>query len=272
MQRVTDNVYVETGFQGCNPGFVVTSEGVVLIDTPMLPMDAMKWREEIAKIGTIRYIVNTEPHPDHITGNYFFDGTLVAHEGTRMALQLASLDQLKEMLRDTLSENLTLIGDYRYRLPDITFSQQLTFYLGNHTFKLINMPGHTPYQVAVYIPSERVVFTSDNVVYKLPALLHQSLPFEWLDSLKRLQQLDADILVPGHGKVCDRSYLPEMSAVIQKWIDAVTSAIQQGWSVEEAKVRVPLVDHYLNMATGDKTMLRRFLLLSIERLYQVLKN
>ena len=37
MQKITSNVYAETGFTGCNPGFVVTKEGVVLIDTPQMP-------------------------------------------------------------------------------------------------------------------------------------------------------------------------------------------------------------------------------------------
>jgi len=37
MERVTDNVFVETRIRGCNPGYVVTDEGVIVIDTPQLP-------------------------------------------------------------------------------------------------------------------------------------------------------------------------------------------------------------------------------------------
>jgi len=71
MQRISDSVFVETGFRGCNVGFVVTKEGVVVIDTPMVPREAIKWREEIARHGPIRYVINTEPHGDHFTGNFF---------------------------------------------------------------------------------------------------------------------------------------------------------------------------------------------------------
>jgi len=49
MKKITNNIYVETGFRGCNPGFVVTKEGVVMIDAPQIPTDALKWRDEIAK-------------------------------------------------------------------------------------------------------------------------------------------------------------------------------------------------------------------------------
>lgn len=61
MEKISDNVYVETGFEGCNVGFVVTGEGVVMIDTPQIPTDAIDWRDEIKKYGPVRYLINTEP-------------------------------------------------------------------------------------------------------------------------------------------------------------------------------------------------------------------
>jgi len=74
MEKVTENVYAETKLRGCNPGYVVTSDGVVVIDTPQLPTYAVKMREEVEKRGPIRYIINTEHHIDHIFGNYYFKG------------------------------------------------------------------------------------------------------------------------------------------------------------------------------------------------------
>ncbi len=270
MQKITDNVYAETAFRGCNPGFVVTREGVVMIDTPQIPADAIKWRDEIAKHGPVRYLINTEPHGDHFTGNYFFEGTIVAHEGTREAILAASVEQLKERLKQTAPDSLSFIKDYSYRPPTITLSQRMTIYLGDHTFQLINLPGHTPYQVAVYIPEEKVVFTSDNIFYKVQAFLHQALPYEWLDSLKRLQELEADVLVPGHGNLCDRSYIPEMSARIQAWIDAVTAAINQGMSLEEAQDKISQVDRYPR--EGADSVERQLELNNVAHLYEVLKK
>ena len=169
MQKITDNVYVETGFKGCNTGFVVTSEGVVMIDTPQMFADAIRWRDEIAKHGTVRYLINTEPHGDHFTGNHFFGGIVVAHEGTREAILAASVQQLKEQLEQTDPQSLPLMEGFSYRPPTITFSQRLTLYSGDHTFHLINLPGHTAFQAVVHIPEERVAFTSDNVFYKVQA-------------------------------------------------------------------------------------------------------
>ncbi len=272
MQKITDNVYAETGFQGCNTGFVVTKKGVVMIDTPQMPADAIKWRDEIAQYGPVRYLINTEPHGDHFSGNYFFEGTVVAHEGTREAILAASVEQLKERFKQTAPESFALVKDFNYRPPTITLSQRLTLYVGDHTFQLINLPGHTPYQVAVYIPEERVVFTSDNVSHKVGPFLFQALPYEWLDSLKRLQELEADVLVPGHGELCDRSYIPEMSAIIQAWIDAVTAAINQGMSLEEAQDKVSPLDHYPATAAGSAPIPEQSRRNNVARLYHVLKK
>jgi cyclase len=72
MEKVTNNVYAATDIRGCNPGYVVTSEGVIIIDTPQLPTKAVAMREEALKKGPIRFLINTEQHIDHIFGNYFF--------------------------------------------------------------------------------------------------------------------------------------------------------------------------------------------------------
>jgi cyclase len=269
MQKIASNVYVETGNLGCNTGFVVTREGVVMVDTPYIPAQAKKWRDEIARYGPIRYVIDGEPHPDHISGNCWFGGTLIAHEGTRQAIIAAKTETLENMIKEKAPDQLPLDPDFKYRIPDITLSQRMTLYLGNHTFQLINLPGHTPYQVAVYVPEERIVFTSDNVLRGMP-LLHDALPYGWLDSLKQLQQLDVDRIIPGHGDICDKRYLQEMSSIIQFWIRSVEVAIKRGWSLEETLAKVTMADKYpeitLNPSMDGKR--RR----SIQHLYEVLKQ
>ncbi len=271
MQKLTPNVYVETGFRGCNPGFVVTSEGVVMIDTPQMPGDALKWRQEIARHGPVRYIIITEPHGDHYSGCHFFEGTIIAHEGTRQAILASSPEQLRERLQQTAPEELPLLKDFSYRPPTITLTESLTLYVGEHTFRLINHPGHTPYQVAVHIPEEKVVFTSDNLFYRVQAYLHQALPHEWIASLDRLAEIEANYLVPGHGEVCDPSFIPEMQAFIRAWIDAVSGAIARGLSLEQAQEEISLLDRY-PMQPGSEAMGPMLQRMNVARLYEVLSK
>lgn len=65
MDRVAENVFVETQVPGRNPGLVVTSEGVVLIDTPLDLDFAKQWAKEIAQRGRVRYVINSENHVNH---------------------------------------------------------------------------------------------------------------------------------------------------------------------------------------------------------------
>ena len=122
MQNISPNVYAETKFAGCNPGFIVTSGGVVMSDTPQVPTDALKWREAIEKFGLVRYIVNNEPHGDHITGNYFFKGTVIAHEGTRQSILKMSPEEIKERYKQSSPADYALLKDFYYRPPAITLT------------------------------------------------------------------------------------------------------------------------------------------------------
>ena len=82
-EAVTPNVLTDITIRGCNPSYVVTDDGVVIVDTPQLPTRALAMRAEAESLGPIRYVINTEHHVDHIFGNYFFKGagTVIHHQG-----------------------------------------------------------------------------------------------------------------------------------------------------------------------------------------------
>ncbi len=268
MQQLTDNVFVETGFRGCNTSFVVTQQGVVIIDTPMVPADARKWRDEAAKHGSVKYVINTEPHTDHATGNCWFGAPVISHEGTRQAAAGARIEELAGMLKMMAPDSLPLDPAFHFQLADITFSQELTLYLGRHTFHLLHLPGHTASETAVYVPEEKVVFTGDNLNLRIPIFI-KSQPFTWLESLKRLGQLEATQYVPGHGDVSDKSCLASMSEAIQYWINAVKVAVDKGMSLEETMAKVTMVERY---PMAKDPMMSGMVRNSVADLYRSLKS
>ncbi len=155
------------------------------------------------------------------------------------AFELNAIDYLlkpvqKERLQQTAPESSPLLKGYTHRLPDITFSQRLTLYLGNHTFELIHLPGHTPGQVGVHIPQERIFFTGDNFANGWQPSLAYACPLEWLESLRKIEALDAEVVVPGHGMVGDKKALRKFRAFLEEYISAVRKAIDRGMSQEEA--------------------------------------
>ena len=244
MIQVTKNVSVESGFDGCNLGCVTTKDGIVLIDTPIRPSDAVKWRDLVNKKGEVRYVINTEEHPDHSQSSWFFGGVLVTHQVTREKLAKTPMSQVMELVKHIDPDAVSIMKGFQLRLADITFTGSLTLHLGDHTFRLFDLPGHSTGGIGVYIPEERVVFTTDTVFHHWKSWLQEADPAKWLESLKKLNELGLDAVVPGHGNVCKKDYLDEQASIIRRWVEVVQSAIKKGLSLEEAQAQISPPDPY----------------------------
>lgn len=252
MRRVSANVYTEIYFWGCNPGFLTTSDGVLLIDTPQQPIDALRWKENINEHGRPRYLINTEPHQDHIRGNSFYPEVEVLGQ---IGLQ-ARYDQMAPSFftEDTIERTKTedpdsvhLIGhtDYPANPVTRTFDEELKLEIGNQTVQFIHMPGHTAPQTSVFIPQEGIVFTGDNVFEKTRTWIQEGNPWQWLEALESIRALDIETIVPGHGEPCDKSYLDVQAQVINDWVGIVETMIAKGITEDEAvKLPCPSVDPY----------------------------
>jgi cyclase len=249
MQRITEHVFLGTNMRGCNSGAVVTSAGVVLVDTPMVPAEAKAWRREVEQYGEIKYVINNEPHRDHVAGSCWMGGMLVTSEGTRQGIAQNTREALEAQFQWWAPDALPLGEDFYYRLPDITFTGNLNLYMGKHTIHILDMPGHTPTMTAVYVPEERVVFTADNLVWEMP-IMFEATPYGWLESLEKLEKLDVDKVVPGHGDVCDKARIKVMRDDITYLIDSVKQGIAKGWGVKEIQERVPFSDRF-SLDWGD---------------------
>lgn len=256
MQKVTSNVWTDTTLRGCNPGMVLTHDGVVVIDTPQLPTKAVAMREEAEGHGPIRYVINTEHHVDHIFGNYYFRGAgdIVHHQGVadnfmEVTPSLDSFDYAYEAVPTDDPEGKAIFPDRDTYFADpgratITFTGDLTLTVGDHTFELLHTPGHTPGQIAVHVPQERVVFTGDTIFSECQTWLMGSNVTEWLTALDRIAKLDVDWVVPGHGEVVTPQYLARQRTNLLDWVTAVTDAVAKGWTREETVERVNFAERY----------------------------
>ena len=273
MQQLTASVWAETSLRGANHGLVSTSDGIVLIDTPHKPSDALALRAEIERRGQpLRYIMNTEPHGDHWTGNTFFDAPVVAHEGVRQRMIETDLVQHVARVSTFGPDEPRLLENYAPRLPVITFEKDLTLHVGNHTFHVIGMPGHTKYQAAVAVEEEGVVFTSDNIFCKVQAWVQEADPGDWQNALGALRALPQDTFVPGHGPICGKDYLNEMSAFLEEWVDYVRSGVNRGMSKDEAVASLTALTDRYPMDFGQDGMSPQVMKLNVANLYDYLTS
>jgi cyclase len=270
MKQLTSNVFVETQVRGCNHGFVTTSDGIVMIDSPHKPSDALKLKAEIEKRGQLRYIINTEPHGDHWTGNAFFDAPVIAHEGVRTRILNTDLDEHIARVSAFGPEEPALMEGYTPNAPVITFKNGMTMHVGDHTFEMIHMPGHTLYQAAIIVKEEGVVFTSDNIFHKVQTWLHEANPDLWLVALESLHHLDEDIFVPGHGEVCDKGYLDEQGSFVLEWKEYVKKGIDQGMTRDEAIANLTAMTERYPMDVGQAGMAPMVMRMNAANLYDYL--
>lgn len=267
MQQLSSNVFVETQQKGANHGLVTTSDGLVLIDTPHKPSDAVRLRAEIERRGKLRYIINTEPHGDHWTGNAFFDVPVVGHAGVRQRILGTDIGEHVKRVASFGPQEVPLLENYRANAPVITFDREMKLHVGNHTFRLIHMPGHTPYQAAVVVEDEGVTFTSDNIFCQVQTWIQEGQPDDWLKSLEALRALREDTFVPGHGPVCGKSYLTEQGAFVQEWVEYVRSAVGRGMSKQECVANLTALTDRYPMDVEQDGMAPRVMQLNVANLY-----
>lgn len=246
MRRLSKNVYTEIYFRGCNPSFIETSDGFVMIDSPQQPIDAVRWRERMEEKAPIRYLINTEWHGDHIRGNAYFPKVEVI--GQQMMREHFehhifnpitgnTVEEVRERLKTTDPDSVWLVGHPDYPIsnpPKRTFKEKLTLHLGQHSFECIHMPGHTKVQTSIYVPEEGVVFTGDNVFCGCKTFLQEADPWEWLAALDAIKALDVETIVPGHGEPCTKAYLQKQGDIIHNWIGTVERFVDAGLSEAEA--------------------------------------
>src|SRR5207244_11846777 len=82
--------------------------------------------------------------------------------------------------------------------------------------------------------AELVWFTRDNGFHKCKTFVQEADPWQWLATLEQIGQLEADVIVPGHGEPCSRPYLAEQARVIENWIAALDEVVSRGLSLDEA--------------------------------------
>jgi cyclase len=242
MRRVGQSSYTEVYFPGCNPSFVATKDGVVLIDTPQHAIDAVRWKERCLEFGPIKYIINTEPHGDHVLGNAFFPGVEVVGQRLiqdrfdfyidRRGGEVERVAHAK--LHDPDSVWLLEHPDYVRKPPTKIFEDRFDLDVGDHLFHCIHMPGHTAPQTTVFVPQDGVIFTGDNVFCGCKTWLQEADPWLWLASLDRIGKLDAEVIVPGHGEPCTKAYLQTQAQIIHNWLGTVERMVDAGMTEEDA--------------------------------------
>ncbi|MBW1853328.1 MAG: MBL fold metallo-hydrolase [Deltaproteobacteria bacterium] len=229
-KEVVPGVYVISDLSFSNCGFIVTDEGVVVVDTQLIPFFAKEMIKEIKAITDkpIKYAINTQWHTDHVGGNeVFFPQTrIIAHEFTRKIIA----KRRKEQEEGKVDESLKQLGEFKFTPPDITFDENMTLHMGGKVIELKFLGGgHTGGDIVVYLPKEKVIFSGDlfSKGSGLPDYRDDSSIDKLIKSLRKMQTLDIEKIVPGHMSIVEKKdiqvsidKLLAFRAEVKKYVDA----------------------------------------------------
>lgn len=206
MKKVGEGVYAAIGADGgkagSNAGFVVGSNGVLVVDTFEGVEPAQALLAEIKKVTNlpIRFVVNTHYHLDHTGGNAVFSqagATIIAQHNLRGWLRT---ENLKFFGANPKPEQKAMVA--ALVLPDETYTEAVDIYLGVRQVQVRYMLGHTGGDSVVIVPDANVVFGGDLVWQRhLPNLIDATTS-EWVKTLEKLlADHPSATFVSGHGDV-----------------------------------------------------------------------
>lgn len=227
LHRLAEGVFLFT--KGSHRSlFIVTPGGVVLTD-PQSPLAAKDYLQEIRRVTDqpVKYVIYSHRHSDHAAGGAVFlpDGAVfISHEVAQRRL-------MAERKPDVV-------------VPTLAFRDRLTLILGGRRIEVLFLgKSETDDNVFVYLPKEKILFAVDSIGNRaVPwGYLEDAHPVEWIETLKRVESLDIQILALGHGDPGNKETVREFREYLEDLVRGVEGLMKKGLELDEiqAQFRLP---------------------------------
>lgn len=247
----------------------------------------------------VRYVVNSHWHPDHWSGNevyadafpgaefvateqaktfmmnmgnFFaprFKERLAQNEAVYAREMATGKDDDGTVLTEKQKADETVFME-RYRgfvaetqairrtYPTLTYVDELRLGRGDREIVLMSVTGDAEGTTVMYLPKSKVLVTGDAVSYPLPYTTPP--PSRHARSLRRLAQLDVDVIVPGHGPVFrDKTFLTLEAELLEAAVERVRVSLRKGlYTVADVQKDVSLEDFRVRFTRDDPALNRNF--------------
>jgi cyclase len=240
VKQIASDLYFFYDPNGSNAAFLVTDEGVLLIDTLTHPRAGRDLLDRIRKVTDkpVKWVINSHFHGDHQMGNSVFKAAGATFVAQRETARIMQLVQPKEIARRI--EGFKRRGydpdEVKLVLPDVTFDSELTIHLGGREARLFYLgPGQQAGDTFVQFPHARVLFTPGAFAKQsMPNMAFTPSVDDWIKLLDQVAAMDVDTILPPHGDVATRADVKELAAMLADEYATVKDAVNRGVSLDQA--------------------------------------
>jgi len=255
LRELAPDVYAVLGDTGRgvegrpNAGFVVTTDGVVVVDALASPRQGQQLLRTIRGVTDlpIAWLVLTHHHPDHHFGSVVLrraGARVIAHPDRR---SLASEGGEDALIADWVRVvGLDAMRGFEFAdTPDRPVTTSDTLRIGGKIIVVTHPgPGHSPGDLLVWLPGEHVLFAGDVLVEDGVSMVVDGNSSQLLRVLDTVDGMNARVVVPGHGAIPARP--ADLVRRTREYLTGLQSemraAVEKGVPMRRATASLPAAD------------------------------
>lgn len=216
--------YISDNDASANSTFLVSDQGILVVDTGLNAREGHKLLDEVRKISQapVRWIVNTHYHPDHRGGNSVVgpDAIIISTAFTRAQMPSSAPD---------------------YALNETIGSKGLTLFVDGHEVRIYHPgPAHTRGDLIVYFPGEHAIATGDLFLANSCPAMDDGDMENWIAALDQILALPLEHVVPGHFELATKNELQHFRNYLADLRDQVKRMRSKGLPLEQVQKALAL--------------------------------
>ena len=264
LHQIGDGIYAYLQPDGSwglnNAGLIVSENQALLVDTLYDYKRTGDMLAEIQKtIGPpvkIQYLINTHSNGDHYFGNGLVEGAKIISSEI-CAKEMKAIPPFKMAFLMKIwwllgkggrylhkSFKLFDFGGIRLVLPHQVFQDSMILSVGKKRVELLEVrDAHTASDIMAYLPDDKIIFCSDLLFSEGTPVVWTKGVQSWIDALNKINSLDVDRIVPGHGPVTDKNGVSRLIAYFEYIYSETKKRFSKNMSILDASLDIDLKEY-----------------------------
>jgi cyclase len=259
LRQIAPDVYTclqEDRGLGCSNSGLIRRGGGLIVDTfwdlphtrEMIRLYSSVWD------GPARRVVNTHANGDHCWGNQLFpEAEIIGHRLCAERFEREARPEALQALKSSGGGGDPALEWFAEALADFDFSgielrpptriveERLELDQDGIGLEILYVgPAHTPGDVIVWLPEQKIVFAGDILFWLCTPIGWEGTYARWYEALDRIAALEPEIVVPGHGPICGVEGPTGMKAYLGYVYSESRRLFDAGIPVEDAAGKIDL--------------------------------